>query len=417
VVAEPEVALVFSPEAWVEGLHRHLTDHGGARVRQVIMDPSLAFDEVYGTVVVSHRWPALTRAFVDAVHRRGRSILGVFDPEEPAGREFLVSLGVDRVLPSDASMAEFVDAFVAFAPETRQPAPSVTALEAAVDGTPFPAATGDADRSRRWQLVAVGGTPGAGATELAITLTSMVNRHRERAVLVDADEVVPSIAQRLGLPIEPNLRTAIESVEYGMGDVDTTLARAAPELDVVCGLPNVGAWSHVRPTEVLDVIEALGRTCRHVVANVSSRLEDIGRGGRGRYAISRAVVAEASELIGVAPATPVGITRLLGWVTDVRALNSRARVHLAVNRSPRDAFRKAELHQEIRRTFEPDSLAFLPHDPRVEAAAWSGAPVPNGPYAKAVAELATRIAPPARAATGARRGSGKRRAGLPVTAR
>jgi len=47
-VPEPEVALVFSPEAWVEGLHRHLTDHGGARVRQVIVDPSLAFDEEYG---------------------------------------------------------------------------------------------------------------------------------------------------------------------------------------------------------------------------------------------------------------------------------------------------------------------------------------------------------------------------------
>ena len=27
---EPAVALVFSPEAWVEDLHRHLADHGGA---------------------------------------------------------------------------------------------------------------------------------------------------------------------------------------------------------------------------------------------------------------------------------------------------------------------------------------------------------------------------------------------------
>jgi hypothetical protein len=72
-MAEPEVALVFSPEAWVETLHRHLTDHGGARVRQVVMDPSLAFDEEYGTIVVSHRWPALTRTFVDAIHQRRRS--------------------------------------------------------------------------------------------------------------------------------------------------------------------------------------------------------------------------------------------------------------------------------------------------------------------------------------------------------
>lgn len=414
---EPEVALVFSPEAWVEGLHRHLTDHGGARVRQVIMDPSLAFDEVYGTVVVSHRWPALTRTFVEAVHRRGRCILGVFDPEEPAGRQFLVSLGADRVLASDASMAEFVDAFAALAPELKQPAPSVTALEAAVDGTSFSAPAPDGDQPRAWRLVAVGGTPGAGATELAIALTATLARQGERAVLVDADEVVPSIAQRLGLPIEPNLRSAIESVEYGMGDVGTAIIRAARGLDVMCGLPNVGAWSQVRPSEVLDVIEAVGRTRRYVVTNFSSRLADVGRGGRDRYGISRKVVSEASELIGVAPATPVGVTRLLGWVTDVRALNPSAPVHLVVNRSPRDAFRKAELDQEIRRTFEPESLAFLPHDPRIDAAVWSGTLVAHGPYAKAVAEFAVKIAPRPPAATRARGSARRRRARMPVMAR
>lgn len=406
---EPEVALVFSPEAWVEGLHRHLTDHGGARVRQVIVDPSLAFDEEYGTLVVSHRWPGLTRTFVDAVHRRGRSLLGVFDPEEPAGREFLRALGVDRVLAADASMAEFVDAFTVLAPERHQPAPSVGALEAAVDGRRLPATITNGDRSRNWRLFAVGGTPGAGATELAIAFTAALRRLGAPAVLVDADEVVPSIAQRLGLPIEPNLRSAIESVEYGMGDFDATIARVARELEALSGLPNVGAWSQVRPSEVLDVIEAIASTRRLVIANVASRLEDVGRGGRSRYGISRAVVGDATDVIGVAPATPVGVTRLLGWVSDVRAVNAGATIHLAVNRAPRDAFRKAELEQEIRRTFDPASLVFLPHDPRVEAAAWSGTLVAYGPYARAVAELATRMAPPTSSAPTARGGGGKRR--------
>src|SRR6266511_3644064 len=57
LMPEPEVALVFSPESWVEGVHRHLTDHGGARVRQVVMDPALALEEDYDTLIVSHRWP------------------------------------------------------------------------------------------------------------------------------------------------------------------------------------------------------------------------------------------------------------------------------------------------------------------------------------------------------------------------
>jgi MinD-like ATPase involved in chromosome partitioning or flagellar assembly len=409
-MAEPEVALVFSPDAWVEGLHRHLTDHGGARVRQVIVDPSLAFDEDYGTLVVSHRWPGLTRTFVEAIHRHGRRILGVFDPDEPAGREFLVSLGVDRVLASDASMADFVDAFTTLAPERAQPVPSVTALEAAIDGSPVPPSAASDDHARRPHLVAIGGTSGAGATELAIGLTATLGWHGERAVLLDADDVVPSIAQRLGLPIEPNLRSAIESVEYGIGDVDAMVVRAGRGLDVLCGLPNAGAWSQVRPTEVLDVIEEVAHYRGHVVANVASRLEDVGRGGRGRYGISRAVVSEASVVIGVAPAMPVGVTRLLNWVTDVRALNSSAPVHLVVNRAPRNAFRKAELDQEIRRTFEPESLSFLPHDPRVETAAWSGELVAFGPYMRAVAEFVMKIAPRTARATRTRRSTGKRRA-------
>lgn len=415
-MVEPEVALVFSPEAWVEALHRHLTDHGGARVRQVIVDPSLAFDEDYGTLVVSHRWPGLTRTFVEAIHRRGRRILGVFDPDEPAGREFLASLGVDRVLASDAAMADFVDAFNTLAPGGQQAAPSVTALEAAVDGSSVPPTTVVGDHARR-HLIAIGGSPGAGATELAIGITAALTRYGERAVLVDADDVVPSIAQRLGLPIEPNLRSAIESVEYGMADVNAAIVRARRALDVLCGLPNVGAWSQVRPSEVLDVIEAIARSRGYVVANVASRLEDVGRGGRGRYGISRAVVSEATMLVGVAPAMPVGVTRLLGWVTDIRALNGNAPVHLVINRAPRDAFRRAQLDQEIRRTFEPESLLFVPHDSRVEAAAWSGELVAYGPYVKAIAALAVRIAPQTARATRGRRNARGRRARVPVMAR
>jgi MinD-like ATPase involved in chromosome partitioning or flagellar assembly len=415
-MAEPEVALVFSPEAWVETLHRHLTDHGGARVRQVVMDPALAFDEEYGTIVVSHRWPALTRTFVDAIHQRRRRILGVFDADEPEGEEFLVALGVDRVVASDASMAMFVDALTGMAPEHEQHAPSADALEAAVEGSPGSKPGGDVAATHR-RLVAVGGTPGAGTTEAAIGLASALSRLGVRAVLVDADDVVPSIAQRLGLPIEPNLRSAIESVEYGMGELDATLLRGAPELEVLCGLPNVDAWSQVRPGELLDVVAALAETGRQVLANVGSRLEDVGRGGRSRYGISRAVITEASTLIGVAPATPVGVTRLLGWVTEVRALNPGAPVHLVANRAPRDAFRKAEIEQEICRTFQPVSLSFFPADPRVERAAWAGAVVEQGPYAKAVGELASKLVPAIARPARARGGTRRRPAGTPVMAR
>jgi MinD-like ATPase involved in chromosome partitioning or flagellar assembly len=415
-MAEPEVALVFSPEAWVETLHRHLTDHGGARVRQVVMDPSLAFDEEYGTIVVSHRWPALTRTFVDAIHQRRRRILGVFDPDEPGGEEYLVTLGVDKVLASDASVGLFVDALTGMAPARGEAAPSVGALEAAMDGSPASGPPRE-DGSSHLRLIAVGGTPGAGTTEVAIGLAIALDQVGGATVLIDTDDVVPSVAQRLGMPIEPNLRSAIEAVEYGMGDLETAVIQRTRALEVVCGLPNVEAWSQVRPSEVIDVIAALARTRHHVVGNVGSRLEDVGRGGRSRYGISRAVVTNASMLIGVGPATPVGVTRLLGWVTDIRALNPSAPVHLVANRAPRDAFRRAEIEQEISRTFRPVSLSFLPTDPRVERAAWAGDVVEYGPYTKAVADLAVKVMPSIATAAGARRGTRRRPTGAPVMAR
>jgi hypothetical protein len=408
---EPEVALVFSPETWVEGLHRHFTDHGGARVRQVVMDPALALEEEYGTLIVSHRWPALTRAFVDAVHARRRRLLGVFDPSEPAGRQHLLAVGADHVIESDAPMSEFLEALVALAPADAA-APvhdrdlEMIVGEARVDGP-------SARDLPRPSLLAVGGSPGGGATEIAVELTRAVSARAARAVLVDGDEVLPSVAQRLACTIEPNLRTAVDAVEYGMGELSAAVVGApGGSFDVICGLPNVAAWSQVRPGEVLDVLYALGRS-RQVVVNVSSRLEDLMVGvGRSRYGTTRAIVAAATAVIGAGPGTPVGVARLLGWVADVRTL-TEAPIHLVVNFSPADAFRRAEIAEEIRRTYPPAGLWFVPRDQRVEAAGWSGRLVAPGPFTKAVDALARAVAAPPSAVAPSRSRARQRRSRLP----
>src|SRR5207244_4496005 len=161
---------VFSPESWVEDLHRHFADHGGARVRQIVLDPALALEEEYDTLVVSHRWPALTRAFVEAVHARSRRVLGVFDPDEPAGRDHLAALGVDATVAAGAPADEFVDALAGLAP-TRdgRSAVSERLLEAIVGPV---AGAGAAHPSGR--ITGVGGPPGSGATEVAIELTRAI---------------------------------------------------------------------------------------------------------------------------------------------------------------------------------------------------------------------------------------------------
>jgi hypothetical protein len=130
----------------------------------------------------------------------------------------------------------------------------------------------------------------------------------------------------------------------------------------------------------------------HVVVDVGPMLEDVTANGRGRFAITRALVEEAGVLIGVGAGTPVGVIRLLAWSVDARALNPSTPVHLVVSRAPTDAFRRGEISEEIVRTFPAASVTFVPADRRVERASWEGSLVAPGPFTRAVASLAGTLA-------------------------
>ncbi len=399
-MTEPEIALVFSPEPWVEDLHRHFADHGGARIRQVVMDQRLALDEEYGVLVVSHRWPALTRGFVDAVHGRNRTILGVFDPAEPTARTFLADLGIDGVVANDASPAEFLAAILTLVPTPRRVPRAPADPPAAIE--PF----GSVDQA---PMTVVGGPAGGGSTEIAIELAHRLGS-AGGVVLVDADDVAPSVAQRLGLPIEPNIRTAIDAVEFGMGDLEAALVPGgAAGVAVLAGLPNVAAWAQLRPEELSDVLTALVRPRSGLVVDIAGRIEHVPGPVRARYAVGRTLLTEADSIVAVTAATPVAVTRLLAWVAEVRVLAPATRVHVVINRAPSDGFTRAEITAEIVRTYPPASLHFVPEDDKVPAAAWLGSAVAAGPFTRAVEKIADVVRPRPAAARPQSRWFGLRR--------
>jgi MinD-like ATPase involved in chromosome partitioning or flagellar assembly len=369
-VVEPTVALVFSPEPWVEALHRHLAHHGGARVRQVVVEPAVALDEEYDALVVSDRWPALTLGFVRAVHGRGRRVLGVFDPEEPAGKDHLLALGVDVTVAGDSPMGEFVDALADLDISTPR------TIGAGADRVAEEGAA--CDRSSG-SLVVVSGPRGSGVTEVAVTLAAALAARRDPVVLVDAHAVAPSIAGRLGLDLEPNLRSAIDACAHGLGDVAASIAwpaggRAA--LGVVAGFPSAVSATQVTPDDVLDVVDTVrgGSTCV-VDADEASP-------------VASQLLGVATAIVGVAGASPVGVVRALEWAALVRRRVPATPIHLAVNRAPGARYRREEIRAEIVRTLRPQSITWLPTDARVEAAAWDGELVGRGPFRAAVASLA-----------------------------
>jgi hypothetical protein len=401
----PEVAIVVSPREWAERLHRFVADHGGARVRARILDGREAIDEGYQVLVAEDLTSFLTPRLMDELRRSGRRVLGVYDPVEPWGRERLGELGVDDTIEATASPEQFLRAVDALALTAHVDLDAeLERLGTSLDrgGTVDFATdtrssrTGGGQRDRRhpggW-VTAVGGPSGApGATEIAIGLAHASARRGWPTVLVDADEVVPSVAQRLGSPLHPNIRTAIDVVEHWSGQLtDTLLPVRGGAFDVLCGLPNVHDWSELRPGEVVDVLTELAAIRTHVVVNVGHRVEELGGvGGTSRYGVTRAVLTAADTLVGVAAATPVGLARYLDWIADVRSL-TRAPVHTVIDRAPSSAFKRGELAEELRRTYAPPALYFVPTDRRVADAEWAGELVAHGPFTKALDRIAADV--------------------------
>ena len=367
-MTEPTIALAFTADPWVEELHRFLADHGGARVRCVLVEREVALEESYDVLVAGHRWPPLTRELVQQVHARSHAILGVFDRTEPASREHLTALQVDSIVASDAGSGALARAIVAIARPQVAARPPV---EPAV-------------HKRQGRCVVVGGAPGTGRTEVAIQIAIACGREQP-TVLVDADEVAPAIAQRLGLPIEPNVRSAIDAVEHGDGDVSSALVPLESQsVRVLAGMPNARAWAQVHPGEVVRVLDRLADRPGCVVIDGAGDLEAIGVGARGRHAIARALVADADTVVAVCDSAPHGITRLLTWIADARSLRANFAPIIVVNRAPATRFERGELYRELCDTVSPAAVVFCGADAQVVRAAWRGVAVAKGSFTRAL---------------------------------
>ncbi len=381
-----EIAIVVSSRDWAERLHRFVADHGGARVRARVLDGAEAVAEGYAVLVADDLTSFLTHRLVETLHRSGRRVLGVYDPVEPAGRNHLLELGVDDTITSLSAPEEFLAAIDGLA------------LAAAADldgelrdlvGPTEQALDAGAAAPGRGTVVAVGGPAGGpGATEVALGLSAAVARRGGSVALVDADDVAPSVAQRLGLPLHPNIRAVAEAVEHGADDLGD-LVLEVDGIAVVPGLPSASDWAALRPGEVVNVVHDAAALADAVVVNVGHRLEDLAgpMTGQGRHRIAQAALSAADRVLAVAAPTPVGLRRLLDWIAEACAF-TEAPVEVAFNRVPDDRFLQGELEAELRRNHSPTTVVFVPEDPRVHRAAWSGQQVAAGPFTRVLDGLA-----------------------------
>lgn len=383
-----ELGIVVSARDWDEQLHRFTVDHGGARVRIRVLSPEDAIAETFDVLVVDDITSFLTRHLVDVLHGQHKMILGVFDADHAAeGERRLKELGIDHAIAAGSPPDEFLRVLDRMA-EQMGPRATEGGDEHDEPITGVETAAG---------LVTVVGGPegGVGSTEIAVALARQLRSGTRDAVIVDADDVNPSVAQRLGLPLHPNLRTAVDALQHRTGGLlgSLTFPRHA-DVEVLAGLSNPRDWIELRPTEVIDVIDALAAERANVVVDVSARIEDLSYfGGPPRYGLARAVIGRADRLCAVGLPTPIGVARLLAWIASARDIDADIPIHLVVNRAPKAAYVQGELQTELVRSYLPASLTFIPEDRRVESAAWDGEAVPSGVFLKGIQELAAAMQP------------------------
>lgn len=376
---ETELGIVVSARDWAERLNRFTVDHGGARVRTRIMRPEDAVAEDYDVLVVDDVTSFLNRRLIQQVQGQGRFVVGVWDAaNNPAGRTYLESLGVDDAIQADASAEEFIRVTSAFG--TAQRVAEVISTE-----PDAPMAASD-----RGQMIVVGASSGgAGSTEASVAIAAALSTAAHRALLIDGDDVVPSIAQRLGLALHPNLRTSVDALLHQPDRLDRTFQtlRKLP-FDTVPGVSNPQDWIELRPGDVVALAQDELHRRRHVVVNISSRIEDLSyHGGAPRYELGRQLMAAADQLVLVSQPTPVGVARALEWVAQARAIAPHRPIHMVLNRSPKSTYKAGELSREITRSYAPFSLVFVPEDKRLAESAWEGEVAKSGPFAKAIGQV------------------------------
>ncbi len=387
-MSDLELGIVVSARDWDEQLHRFTVDHGGARVRIRVLNPEDAIAETFDVLVVDDITSFLTRHLVDVLHGQRKLILGVYEAERGLeGERRLKELGIDHTIEAGSPPDEFLRVLGRMADQLGPRA------VVAPDGPDHHATDVLPDQGT---VTVVGGPDGGvGSTEVAIGLARRLRSGSRDAVVIDADDVNPSIAQRLGLGLHPNLRTAVDALQHRTGGLlgSLTFPRHA-DVEVLAGLSNPRDWIELRPNEVMAVVDALAEERSHVVVDVSARLEDLSYfGGPPRYALARSMVARADRLCAVGLATPIGLARLLSWIATARDISPDLPIHVVMNKAPKAAYVQGEIQAELVRSYLPASLTFIPEDRRVPEAGWEGESVPSGPFLKGIEELVAALSP------------------------
>jgi hypothetical protein len=207
------------------------------------------------------------------------------------------------------------------------------------------------------------------------------------------------VARRLGYQLVPNVLDALAAVAAG-ADLTAAVARRAGiaggevGFDVVAGLVNPADWAQLHA--VSRLLDAACGSWPYVVVDTGGLCapDQVPPGG-ARNAATRVALRRADHVVAVCNATRSGILRLFDWAASAAELVAGS-VTLAVNRAPREEFRRGQLVDQLRANLPAGLVGdaeLVPPDGRLAAADWEAAPPGAGPFTTAVDAVVDRLIP------------------------
>lgn len=385
VMRDIEIALAVSTRQWSEHLHRFLVDHGGARVRLHVMQPGDAFSERFDVLLIDDICSFLSPHLVEKLNRADRRVVGVYDPDEfPDGKDRLLACDVTEVIEAHADPEEFL-ALIGQLGVTRE-AEGSSGME---EGNGLSAGV---ESERLHPLVAVGSPPGGcGSTEVAIGAARRMAERYEPVGLLDLDQRAPSVAQRLGLGLHPNLLTAIDAVHHRSDSFESCWqSLPASPMRILPGVPNLTDRTNLRQGEVAEVLLETAGMAEVTVVNFGYWDAPVSEQPvwDTTGSLFDSVMEVARVVVGVALPTPVGIVRMIEWIGRIRAGYPGVSLYVVINRAPGSNAMRKSLFDELRRAVGQVPVAFLPEDARVAEAAWNGVLVEKGRFRRGCDRLA-----------------------------
>ncbi|HVR32607.1 MAG TPA: hypothetical protein VMS74_07850 [Acidimicrobiia bacterium] len=350
MASEPALAIAVSAREWPDRLRQALADHGGARVRLTALSAQELEEEHHDVLLIDDISSILTRGLIEREQGRGRRVIGVYDPEEQDGRHHLIDLGVDAVVGCDEPAETFVTTSQRIAISSERPIPSSV-----------PVSTPTALAGVVVDVRGVSG--GVGTSEIVLGLARAL---RPSTVIELGPQ--PSLAQRVGLDLHPNVASAIELIDHAGGDPAAAVQQADRGVGVLVGTSEPGVAGRGAARRLIDGLR--GQTPWMLV--------DAG-------GCAPSVVADLT--VYVTGATPVGVGRCV----DALRGHDLVDTHLVLNRAPRGGFERAELFETVLGELRPRSITIIPDDQAVAIASWNGHAVMSGGFVKAVDSLAKAI--------------------------